>query len=66
MVIKNLLDKGFTLLIINGKLAVITALRKLRKPPFRLSISLVVYVNKIPLFSKDLITFIISFISLLE
>ena len=37
---------------------------KFKKPPFWLVIFLVVHFNKIPLFSKDLITFIISFTSL--
>ena len=49
---------------INGKPAVIKDLRKLRNPPSRLVIFVVVPFNKIPLFSTKLITFIISFISL--
>ena len=49
---------------INGKPAVINDLRKLRNPPSRLVIFVVVPFNKIPLFSTKLITFIISFISL--
>ena len=49
---------------INGKPAVINDLRKLRNPPSRLVIFVVVPFNKIPLFSTKLITFIISFIPL--
>ena len=50
---------------INGNLPDTIGLRQLRNPTFWLLISLVVTFNKIPLFSKDLITFITSFISLL-
>ena len=49
---------------INVKAAVINDLRKLENPPSSLVIFLVVHFNKISLFSNDLITFIISFISL--
>ena len=48
----------------NGKPAVINGLRKFKNPPSWLVIFLVVSFNKIPLFSKDFVTFIISFISL--
>ena len=48
---------------INSKPTVINALRKLRNPPSSLVIFLVVPFNKIPLFSKDLVTLIKSFAS---
>ena len=47
-----------------GKPAEINGLWKFRNSPSWLAIFLVVYFNKTPLFSKDLITFIISFVSL--
>ena len=59
--IKILLANGVSTVFINGKPAVINDLRKLRNPPSRLVIFPVAPFNKIPLFSKDLITFIISF-----
>ena len=65
MVKKTLLANGVSTFFINDKLAVINGLRKFKNPPSWLVIFLVVSFNKIPLFSKDLITFIISFISLL-
>ena len=49
---------------INGKLAVINGLRKLRNSHFWLITFLIVPFNKYRLFSKDLITFMIPFISL--
>ena len=61
---KTLLGDGVSKCFINGKPAVINGLRKLRNPPSWLVFFLVVHFIKIPLFSKDLITFIISFISL--
>ena len=61
---KIFLANGVSTLFINGKPAVINGLRKLRIPPSWLAIFLIVPFNKIPLFSKDLITFIISLISL--
>ena len=51
-------------LFINGKPAVVNSLRKFKNPPSGLAIFLVVPFNKTDLFSKDLITFITSFISL--
>ena len=50
--------------LINGKPAVINGLRNFQNHPSRHVILVVVPLNKINLFSKDLITFIISFISL--
>ena len=61
---KMLLANGVRTFFIAVKLAVINGQRKLRNPPFLLMILLVVSFKKIPLFSKDLITFVISFISL--
>ena len=58
-----LLANGVSTFFINGKPAAINGLRKLRNP--WLVVFLVVPFNKIPLFSKDLISFIISFISLI-
>ena len=55
-VIKTLLGIGASTLFINGKPAVINALRKSRNPPTRLIILLLVPFKKIPLFSKNLIT----------
>ena len=49
---------------INGKLTFIKVPRKLSNPSFWLIIFLLVPFNKIPLFSKELIAFIISFISM--
>ena len=62
--IETLLGNGVNTFSINDKQAVINGLRKLTKPPFWLVIFLVVPVNKSPLFSKDLFTFIMSFASL--
>ena len=60
--IKTLLAGRVSTFFINGQPAVTNGLRKLTNPPSWLLISPVVHFNKIPLFSKDLITFI-SFIS---
>ena len=49
---------------INGKPTDFDGLRKLRNPPSSLIILLIVPIKKIPLFSEDLITFIIYFIYL--
>ena len=49
---------------INGKPDDMNSLRKLRNRPSWLLIFLVVLFNKIRLFSKDLITFVMYFISL--
>ena len=49
---------------IYGKPTDTNGLKKLRNPPFWVVIFLVVPFNKIPLFCKDLITLVISFISL--
>ena len=61
---KILLANGVKTFFINGKQAVINGLRKLGKPPFWLVIFLAVPFIKIPLFFKEFITFVISFISL--
>ena len=61
---KTFLANGVSTLFINGKPAVINGLRKFKNPPSWLVIFLVVPCNKITLFSKDLITLIIFFISL--
>ena len=61
---KALLANGVTTSFINGKSVVINGLRKLRNPASWLLTFLVVPFNKIPLFSKDLISFIVSFILL--
>ena len=53
---------GVNTFFINGKRSDNNGLRKLRNGPFWLIIMLVVPFNKILLFYKDLITFIISFI----
>ena len=62
--IKIFLAKVLSKLFINGETTVIDNLGKFRNPPSWLVIFLVVPLNKIPLFSIDLITFITSFISL--
>ena len=49
---------------VHFKPVVINGLRKFKIPPSWLVILLVVPFNKLPLFSKDLTTFIISFTSL--
>ena len=64
MVKKTLLANGVSTFFINDKLAVINGLRKFKNPPSWLVIFLVVPFNKIPLFSKGVITFIISLILL--
>ena len=51
-------------LLINGKPADINGLRTFKYPPSWIVIFLTVPFNKIPLFSKDFIIFIMSFISL--
>ena len=61
---KTLLLNGVSAFFIKGKWVVINGLRKLQKHPSWLLIFLVVLFNKIPIFSNDLITFIISLISL--
>ena len=61
---KALLANGVSAHFVNGKLAVINGLRKFKNPPFCLVLFLVAPFNKIPLFSNNLISFIISFISL--
>ena len=55
---------GVSTYFINGKPALIDGPRKFKNPPFWLVIFLVVPFNEIPLFHKDLITFLVSFISL--
>ena len=62
--IKTLLANGVCTLFINGKPAVINGLRKLGNPSSWLAVFVVVSFYKIPQFSKELINFIISFISL--
>ena len=59
MVLNRFWAIGVSTFFINGKAVVINGLRKLRDPPSWLVIFLVV-----PLFSKDLITVTVSFISL--
>ena len=62
--IKTLLDNGKSRFLINGKLTFIYGSNTLpRNPPFWFLTFLVVQINKIPLFSKYLITFIIYSIS---
>ena len=58
-----LLANGVSTFFTNGKPTNINGLRTFRNPPFLLPIFLVVLFNKIPLFSKDLITSVMSFIS---
>ena len=62
--IKTILAIDESTHFINGKPAVINGLTKLRSSHFWPVIFLVVTFSKIPLFSKDLFTFLISFISL--
>ena len=62
---KTFLASGVSTLFINGKPAVIKGLKIFENPPSWLANFLVVPFNKIPLFYKHLITFTISFISLL-
>ena len=61
---KILLIRCVSTLFINGKPAFINGLRKLRNPSSWVLTFLMVFFNKTPLFSKDLIAFLISFISL--
>ena len=61
---KTLLAKGVSKRFINGKWAAINGLKISRNPPYILVYFQVVPFDKIPLFSKDLIIFIISFILL--
>ena len=63
-VTKTLLADSLNTFLINGKTTDINSLRKLRNSPFWLVIFLIVSYNKIPLFSKELITCIICFILL--
>ena len=58
---KKDIARGVSTLYINGKPAVINILRKLKNPPPWTVIFLVVPFKKNLLFSKELITFIISF-----
>ena len=51
-------------LFINGKASAINSLRKSKNPLSWLELFVLVSFNKIAVFSKDLITFTISFISL--
>ena len=60
----HFLARVVSTVFINDKPAVINGLRKFKNLPSWIVIFLVVPFNKIPLFSKDLITFTISFISL--
>ena len=60
--IKMLLDNGVKTLFVNGKPTDIDGLRKLKNLPFWLLIFLVVPFNKIFLFSKNQINFIVSLI----
>ena len=62
--IKTLLANRVSTLFINGKPAIIDVLRKSINPPSWLVVFVVVPFIKISVFSKDLITFTISFISL--
>ena len=62
---KTFLDNHVSSFFINKKPAVISCFRKLENSVSWLVVFLVVSFYKIPLFSEDLITFIISFISLL-
>ena len=61
---KRLLARGVSKLFIYGESAVINGLIKLRSLPSWLVIFPLFPFNKIPLFSKDLFTFIISLFSL--
>ena len=61
---KMILANGLSTFFINDKSAAISCLRKLINPPSRLLLFLVVPFYKIALFSKDLINFMRSFISL--
>ena len=61
--IKTLLVNGVSILLINYKPTVTDGIRKFKNRPYWLAIFLVVPFDKISLFSRDLITFILSFIS---
>ena len=61
---KTHLTNSVSTFFINGKATDINGLRKLKNPPFWWLFFLVVSFNKIPLFSKDLAAFKISFNSL--
>ena len=63
-VTKTLLADSLNTFLINGKTTDINSLRKLRNSLFWLVIFLIVSYNKIPPFSKELITSIIYFILL--
>ena len=58
------LSYGVSTFFINAKVATINGLKKLRKPPSWLLMFLVIAFRIIPLLSKDLIIFALSFISL--
>ena len=58
--IKALLTKIVSTHFMNSKPTVINDLRKIKRPPFQQLIFWIVTFNKIPLFSQDLITIIIS------
>ena len=62
--IKTLLAYGVSTFFINGKPVVINSVRNLKNPPSWPVIFLLVPFIRIPLLSKDLLTFIISFILL--
>ena len=61
--IKTLLVNGVSILLINYKPTINDGIRKFKNRPYWLAIFLVVPFDKISLFSRDLITFILSFIS---
>ena len=61
--IKTLLATGVSTLFINYKPTITDGIRKFGNGPYWLAIFLVVPFNEIPLFSKDLITYIISLLS---
>ena len=64
--IKTLLVNGVSILLINYKPTITDGIRKSKNRPYWLAIFLVVPFDKISLFSRDLrdlITFILSFIS---
>ena len=59
--IKTLLANGVSTLFIHYKANINAGIGKFQNRPYWIAIFLVVSFNVIPLFSKDLITFIISF-----
>ena len=61
--VKTLLVNGVSARFIYYKPTIIDGIRKFKNRPYWLVIFLVISFNEIPLFSKDLISFIISFIS---